>query len=73
MNAGESMDGAFQVIKVLSHRPTRWEHCLALARLKFDKYFKRKVWVQEGCAKTTPTEDLEVDGLLGGDGQTAYR
>ncbi|XP_060772595.1 ubiquitin-like modifier-activating enzyme 6 isoform X1 [Neoarius graeffei] len=42
MKAGESMDGAFQVIKVLSRRPTRWEHCLALARLKFDKYFKRK-------------------------------
>ncbi|KAB5518536.1 hypothetical protein PHYPO_G00167190 [Pangasianodon hypophthalmus] len=42
MKAGESMDGAFQVIKVLSRRPTCWEHCLALARLKFDKYFKRK-------------------------------
>uniref|UniRef100_A0A4W4HDR0 Ubiquitin-like modifier-activating enzyme 6 n=1 Tax=Electrophorus electricus TaxID=8005 RepID=A0A4W4HDR0_ELEEL len=40
--AGESMDGAFQVIKLLSRRPARWEHCLALARLKFDKYFKRK-------------------------------
>ncbi|KAI5087744.1 ubiquitin-like modifier-activating enzyme 6, partial [Silurus meridionalis] len=42
MKAGESMDGGFQVIKVLSRRPTCWEHCLALARLKFDKYFKRK-------------------------------
>ncbi|XP_060720529.1 ubiquitin-like modifier-activating enzyme 6 isoform X1 [Tachysurus vachellii] len=42
LKAGESMDGVFQVIKVLSCRPTRWEHCLALARLKFDKYFKRK-------------------------------
>ncbi|TSO98576.1 Ubiquitin-like modifier-activating enzyme 6 [Bagarius yarrelli] len=42
MRAGESIDGVFQVIKVLSCRPTRWEHCLTLARLKFDKYFKRK-------------------------------
>uniref|UniRef100_A0A4W4H9B4 E1 ubiquitin-activating enzyme n=1 Tax=Electrophorus electricus TaxID=8005 RepID=A0A4W4H9B4_ELEEL len=42
VSAGESMDGAFQVIKLLSRRPARWEHCLALARLKFDKYFKRK-------------------------------
>uniref|UniRef100_A0A8C1SWM6 Ubiquitin-like modifier-activating enzyme 6 n=1 Tax=Cyprinus carpio TaxID=7962 RepID=A0A8C1SWM6_CYPCA len=43
MMAGESMEGSFQVIKLLSRRPTQWEHCLALARLKFDKYFKRKV------------------------------
>uniref|UniRef100_A0AAR2KCL5 Ubiquitin-activating enzyme E1 C-terminal domain-containing protein n=1 Tax=Pygocentrus nattereri TaxID=42514 RepID=A0AAR2KCL5_PYGNA len=42
MNLGESMEGGFQVIKLLSRRPTHWEHCLALARLKFDKYFKRK-------------------------------
>uniref|UniRef100_A0A8C2F1J8 Ubiquitin-like modifier-activating enzyme 6 n=1 Tax=Cyprinus carpio TaxID=7962 RepID=A0A8C2F1J8_CYPCA len=42
MMAGESMEGSFQVIKLLSRRPTQWEHCLALARLKFDKYFKRK-------------------------------
>uniref|UniRef100_A0A673GJF2 E1 ubiquitin-activating enzyme n=1 Tax=Sinocyclocheilus rhinocerous TaxID=307959 RepID=A0A673GJF2_9TELE len=42
MMAGESMEGAFQVIKLLSRRPTHLDHCLALARLKFDKYFKRK-------------------------------
>lgn len=41
--AGESMEGSFQVIKLLSRRPTQWDHCLSLARLKFDKYFKRKV------------------------------
>ncbi|XP_056620509.1 ubiquitin-like modifier-activating enzyme 6 isoform X1 [Triplophysa dalaica] len=39
---GESMEGSFQVIKQLSRRPTHWDQCLALARLKFDKYFKRK-------------------------------
>uniref|UniRef100_A0A8C1H6A9 Ubiquitin-like modifier-activating enzyme 6 n=1 Tax=Cyprinus carpio carpio TaxID=630221 RepID=A0A8C1H6A9_CYPCA len=42
MMAGESMEGSFQVIKLLSRRPTHLDHCLALARLKFDKYFKRK-------------------------------
>ncbi|XP_048053522.1 ubiquitin-like modifier-activating enzyme 6 [Megalobrama amblycephala] len=42
MMAGESMEGSFQVIKLLSRRPTQWDHCLSLARLKFDKYFKRK-------------------------------
>ncbi|TRY90346.1 hypothetical protein DNTS_023630 [Danionella cerebrum] len=42
MIAGESMEGSFQVIKLLSRRPTQWEHCLTLARLKFDKYFKKK-------------------------------
>ncbi|XP_030643913.1 ubiquitin-like modifier-activating enzyme 6 isoform X2 [Chanos chanos] len=42
MKAGESLEGSFQVIKLLSRRPTHWEHCVALARLKFDKYFKRK-------------------------------
>uniref|UniRef100_A0A672S7J6 Ubiquitin-like modifier-activating enzyme 6 n=1 Tax=Sinocyclocheilus grahami TaxID=75366 RepID=A0A672S7J6_SINGR len=42
MMAGETMEGSFQVIKLLSQRPTQWNHCLALARLKFDKYFKKK-------------------------------
>uniref|UniRef100_A0A8C9T4N7 E1 ubiquitin-activating enzyme n=1 Tax=Scleropages formosus TaxID=113540 RepID=A0A8C9T4N7_SCLFO len=39
---GESLEGSFQVIKLLSRRPTHWEHCVTLARIKFDKYFKRK-------------------------------
>lgn len=43
MKARESLEGSFQVIKLLSRRPTQWDQCIALARLKFDKYFKRKV------------------------------
>jgi len=43
MQARESLEGAFQVIKLLSRRPSQWEHCVVLARLKFDKYFKKKV------------------------------
>ncbi|KAM3624083.1 uncharacterized protein V6R79_018735 [Siganus canaliculatus] len=42
MQAGESLEGSFQVIKLLSRRPSRWEHCITIARLKFEKYFKRK-------------------------------
>uniref|UniRef100_A0A8C9SIL8 E1 ubiquitin-activating enzyme n=1 Tax=Scleropages formosus TaxID=113540 RepID=A0A8C9SIL8_SCLFO len=38
----KSLEGSFQVIKLLSRRPTHWEHCVTLARIKFDKYFKRK-------------------------------
>ncbi|KAG7238375.1 hypothetical protein INR49_030882 [Caranx melampygus] len=42
MQAGESLEGSFQVIKLLSRRPRQWEQCVAIARLKFEKYFKRK-------------------------------
>lgn len=43
MQAGESLEGSFQVIKLLSRQPIQWEQCVAVARLKFEKYFKRKV------------------------------
>ncbi|XP_074486264.1 ubiquitin-like modifier-activating enzyme 6 [Sebastes fasciatus] len=42
MQAGESLEGSFQVIKLLSKRPSQWEQCITIARLKFEKYFKRK-------------------------------
>ncbi|KAL4640255.1 ubiquitin-like modifier-activating enzyme 6 isoform X1 [Arapaima gigas] len=42
MKSGQSLEGSFQVIKLLSRRPNHWEHCVKLARIKFDKYFKRK-------------------------------
>ncbi|XP_029948968.1 ubiquitin-like modifier-activating enzyme 6 [Salarias fasciatus] len=42
MQTGESLEGSFQVIKLLSRRPSRWEQCITVARLKFEKYFKRK-------------------------------
>ncbi|KAM9856984.1 ubiquitin-like modifier-activating enzyme 6 [Aulostomus maculatus] len=42
MQAGESLEGSFQVIKLLSRRPSQWEQCVTLARLKFEKYFTRK-------------------------------
>uniref|UniRef100_A0A3B3YPT2 Ubiquitin-like modifier-activating enzyme 6 n=1 Tax=Poecilia mexicana TaxID=48701 RepID=A0A3B3YPT2_9TELE len=42
MQAGESLEGSFQVIKLLSRRPGQWKQCIHIARLKFEKYFKRK-------------------------------
>uniref|UniRef100_A0A3B4VKA4 Ubiquitin-like modifier-activating enzyme 6 n=1 Tax=Seriola dumerili TaxID=41447 RepID=A0A3B4VKA4_SERDU len=42
MQRGESLEGSFQVIKLLSRRPSQWEQCITVARLKFEKYFKRK-------------------------------
>ncbi|KAK1175090.1 hypothetical protein AOXY_G2728 [Acipenser oxyrinchus oxyrinchus] len=42
MQARESLEGSFQVVKLLSRRPTHWSQCVTLARLKFEKYFKRK-------------------------------
>lgn len=43
MKAGESLEGSFQVIKLLNRRPSQWEQCIAIGRLKFEKYFRRKV------------------------------
>lgn len=43
MQVGESLEGAFQVVKLLSKRPSQWDQCVVNARLKFEKYFKRKV------------------------------
>ncbi|XP_044202747.1 ubiquitin-like modifier-activating enzyme 6 [Thunnus albacares] len=42
MQAGESLEGSFQVIKLLSRWPSQWKHCITVARLKFEKYFTRK-------------------------------
>lgn len=42
MQAGESLEGSFQVIKLLSRWPSQWEQCITVARLKFEKYFTRK-------------------------------
>ncbi|KAF3852132.1 hypothetical protein F7725_005487 [Dissostichus mawsoni] len=43
MQVGESLEGAFQVVKLLSKRPSQWDQCVVNARLKFEKYFKRKL------------------------------
>uniref|UniRef100_A0A8C4MHN5 E1 ubiquitin-activating enzyme n=1 Tax=Equus asinus asinus TaxID=83772 RepID=A0A8C4MHN5_EQUAS len=43
IQTGHSLEGCFQVIKLLSRRPRNWSQCIELARLKFEKYFNHKV------------------------------
>ncbi|CAG5940714.1 unnamed protein product [Menidia menidia] len=61
MQTGESLEGSFQVIKLLSRRPSRWEQCVAMARLKFEKYFKRKALQLLHCF---PLDTRLKDGSL---------
>ncbi|KAG8515198.1 Ubiquitin-like modifier-activating enzyme 6 [Galemys pyrenaicus] len=42
IQTGHSLEGSFQVIKLLSRRPRNWPQCVELARLKFEKYFNHK-------------------------------
>ncbi|XP_069780802.1 ubiquitin-like modifier-activating enzyme 6 [Narcine bancroftii] len=42
MEKGESLEGSFQAIKLLSRWPTDWHQCVSLARVKFEKYFHHK-------------------------------
>uniref|UniRef100_A0AAZ3RBE0 Ubiquitin-activating enzyme E1 C-terminal domain-containing protein n=1 Tax=Oncorhynchus tshawytscha TaxID=74940 RepID=A0AAZ3RBE0_ONCTS len=58
MQQRETLEGAFQVVKLLSRRPSQWEHCIILARLKFDKYFKRKVTLPPPPHTHTHTDSL---------------
>ncbi|XP_059826118.1 ubiquitin-like modifier-activating enzyme 6 isoform X1 [Hypanus sabinus] len=39
---GDSLEGSFQAIKLLSRWPTDWHQCVSLARVKFEKYFHHK-------------------------------
>ncbi|KAM8939696.1 ubiquitin-like modifier-activating enzyme 6 [Pelodytes ibericus] len=42
IKTGESLEGCFHVIKLLSRKPRSWSQCVELARLKFEKYFNHK-------------------------------
>ncbi|KAM4585473.1 ubiquitin-like modifier-activating enzyme 6 [Odontesthes bonariensis] len=61
MQAGESLEGSFQVIKLLSRRPSQWVQCITMARLKFEKYFKRKALQLLHCF---PLDTRLKDGSL---------
>jgi len=39
---GKSFESASLVTKLVQRRPTCWEDCVAMARVKFDKYFNHK-------------------------------
>ncbi|MED6273643.1 Ubiquitin-like modifier-activating enzyme 6 [Characodon lateralis] len=61
MQAGESLEGSFQVIKLLSRRPSQWKQCITIARVKFEKYFKRKA---QQLLHSFPLETRLKDGSL---------
>uniref|UniRef100_A0A4W3KAD5 E1 ubiquitin-activating enzyme n=1 Tax=Callorhinchus milii TaxID=7868 RepID=A0A4W3KAD5_CALMI len=42
IQAGESLEGSFQAIKLLIRRPRHWPQCVSVARTKFEKYFHHK-------------------------------
>lgn len=42
LQSGESIDGAIQTCKVLKQRPSSWQQCVTIGRLKFEKYFNHK-------------------------------
>ncbi|XP_044536404.1 ubiquitin-like modifier-activating enzyme 6 [Gracilinanus agilis] len=61
IQAGESLEGCFQVIKILSRRPRNWSHCVELARMKFEKYFNHKALQLLHCF---PLDTRLKDGSL---------
>uniref|UniRef100_F7AN44 Ubiquitin-like modifier-activating enzyme 6 n=1 Tax=Monodelphis domestica TaxID=13616 RepID=F7AN44_MONDO len=61
IQSGESLEGCFQVIKILSRRPRNWSHCVELARMKFEKYFNHKALQLLHCF---PLDTRLKDGSL---------
>ncbi|KAK1345893.1 hypothetical protein QTO34_008358 [Cnephaeus nilssonii] len=61
LQTGHSLEGSFQVIKLLSRRPRNWSHCVELARLKFEKYFNHKALQLLHCF---PLDTRLKDGSL---------
>ena len=43
LEKSEPLEGAVQVSKLVELRPTSWETCIVIGRLKFEKYFNHKV------------------------------
>ncbi|KAK2492276.1 hypothetical protein MC885_019356 [Smutsia gigantea] len=61
IQTGHSLEGCFQVVKLLSRRPRNWSHCVELARLKFEKYFNHKALQLLHCF---PLDTRLKDGSL---------
>ena len=43
LEKSEPLEGAVQVGKLVELRPTSWQDCIVIGRLKFEKYFNHKV------------------------------
>ncbi|XP_063775996.1 ubiquitin-like modifier-activating enzyme 6 [Pseudophryne corroboree] len=61
IKSGESLDGCFHVVKLLSRKPRSWSHCVELARLKFEKYFNHKA---QQLLHSFPLDTQLKDGSL---------
>ncbi|XP_075463762.1 ubiquitin-like modifier-activating enzyme 6 [Ascaphus truei] len=61
IQSGESLEGCFHVVKLLSQKPRTWPHCVALARLKFEKYFNHKA---QQLLHSFPLDTRLKDGSL---------
>ncbi|KAM4811408.1 ubiquitin-like modifier-activating enzyme 6 [Urocitellus parryii] len=61
IQSGQSLEGCFQVIKLLTRRPRNWSQCVELARLKFEKYFNHKALQLLHCF---PLDTRLKDGSL---------
>ncbi|XP_019626909.1 PREDICTED: ubiquitin-like modifier-activating enzyme 6 [Branchiostoma belcheri] len=61
LKGGAQLDGAVQSVKLLKNRPYRWADCVALARVKFEKYFNHKA---KQLLYTFPLDTAMKDGTL---------
>ncbi|XP_068089586.1 ubiquitin-like modifier-activating enzyme 6 [Hyperolius riggenbachi] len=61
IQAGESLEGCFHVVKLLSRKPRNWSQCVQLARLKFEKYFNHKA---QQLLHSFPLDTRLKDGSL---------
>uniref|UniRef100_A0A0B7B891 E1 ubiquitin-activating enzyme n=2 Tax=Arion vulgaris TaxID=1028688 RepID=A0A0B7B891_9EUPU len=59
--SGTSIDGAVKVSKLLSSRPKCWSDCVALSRLRFEKYFNHKA---KNLLHAFPADKTLEDGAL---------
>lgn len=61
IQSGESLEGCFHVVKLLSKKPRNWSQCVELARLKFEKYFNHKA---QQLLHSFPLDTRLKDGSL---------
>ncbi|KAM4707570.1 ubiquitin-like modifier-activating enzyme 6 isoform 1-T2 [Discoglossus pictus] len=61
IQSGDSLEGCFHVVKLLSRKPRTWSQCVELARLKFEKYFNHKA---QQLLHSFPLDTRLKDGSL---------
>ncbi|GFR83919.1 ubiquitin-like modifier-activating enzyme 6, partial [Elysia marginata] len=59
--SGVSIDGGVKVSKILANRPSSWPDCVALARIRFEKYFNHKA---KQLLHAFPADKKLEDGAL---------